>query len=123
VKKPGVIVVAASLFASVTGPAAYADGPGPATPAPPDPLTTVVCRDRERPEVSATLVFNIARRRLVQSSGVGTILFGDNSIPAKVTPATIEWEAGGNTFWLNRATLELDVNGRVFFCQLARNQL
>ena len=90
----------------------------------PDPLTTLVCRDREDPRVGATLVFNLARKRLIDSSGTGgTILFGDGALPLKVTPATIEWEAGGNTFWLIRATLELNVAGRVFFCQIARNQL
>jgi hypothetical protein len=99
--------------------AALADEPGAA-----NPLTTLVCRDREDPRVGATLVFNLARKRLIDSSGTGgTILFGDGSLPLKMTPATIEWEAGGNIFWLNRATLELDVIGRVFFCQIARNQL
>jgi hypothetical protein len=98
---------------------ASADEPGPA-----NPLTTLVCRDREHPDVGATLVFNLARKRLIDSSGTGgTILFGDSSLPLKVTPAAIEWEAGENTFRLNRATLELDVIGRVFFCQIARNQL
>lgn len=89
-----------------------------------DPLTTLVCRDREDPRVGATLVFNLARKRLIDSSGTGgTILFGDGALPLKVTPATIEWEAGGNTFWLNRATLELNVAGRVFLCQIGKNQL
>ena len=89
------------------------------------PLTaTLVCRDRERPDVGATLVFNLARKRLIDSSGTGgTILFGDGALPLKVTPAAIEWEAGGNTFVLNRANLELDVDGRVFLCQVAKNQI
>ena len=90
----------------------------------PGPLTTLVCRDREDPRVGATLVFNLARRRLIDSSGTGgTILFGDGALPLKMSPAVIEWEAGGNGFSLNRATLELDVAGRVFLCQIARNQL
>ena len=98
---------------------ALADGPGGS-----NPLTTLVCRDRDHPEIGATLVFNLARKRLIDSSGTGgTILFGDGAIPLKVTPAAIEWEAGGNTFWLNRATLELNVINRVFFCQIAQNQL
>jgi hypothetical protein len=88
------------------------------------PLTTLVCRDRERPDVGATLVFNLARKRLIDSSGTGgTILFGDGALPLKVTPAAIEWEAGGNTFVLNRATLELNVDGRIFLCQIAKNQI
>jgi hypothetical protein len=99
---------------------AVADEPGPE----PSPLTTVACRDRENPRVGATLVFNIARKRLIDSSGSGgTILFGDSSLPVKVTPAVIAWEAGGNAFVLNRATLELDVANRVFVCQIAKNQL
>ena len=87
-------------------------------------LTTLVCRDRDHPNIGATLVFNLVRKRLLDSSGTGgTILFGDRDIAVKTTPAAIEWEAGGNTFRLNRATLELDVIGRVFFCQIAKNQL
>jgi len=102
------------------GPPAVADEAGPEA----SPLTTLACRDREDPRVGAILVFNLARKRLIDSSGSGgTILFGDSSLPLKMTPATIEWEAGGNTFWLNRATLELDVAGRVFVCQIAKNQL
>ncbi|HTW52237.1 MAG TPA: hypothetical protein VME45_10120 [Stellaceae bacterium] len=109
-------VMALPLFCQI----ATADEPGP----PAAPLTTLVCRDRERPEVSATIVLNLVRKRLIDSSGTGgTILFGDSSLPLKVTPAMVEWEAGGNTFWLNRATLELDVNGRVFLCQIAKNQI
>jgi hypothetical protein len=97
---------------------AAADEPGS------DPLTTLVCRDREDPRVGATLVLNLARKRLIDSSGTGgTILFGDGALPLKTSPAQIEWEAGGNTFWLNRATLELNVAGRVFLCQIAKNQL
>ena len=108
-----------ALIAALPLAQAIADG----QPAP-DPLTTLVCRDREDPRVGATLVFNLARKRLIDSSGTGgTILFGDGALPLKVTPAMVEWEAGGNTFVLNRATLELDVVGRVFLCQIARNQL
>lgn len=100
---------------------AAADAPGPQGDA---PLTTLVCRNREDPQVGATLVLNLVRKRLIDSSGIGgTILFGDGALPLKVTPAMIEWEAGGNTFWLNRATLELDVDGRVFLCQIAKNQI
>jgi hypothetical protein len=100
---------------------AAADEPGPPTAT---PLTTLVCRDREDPRVGATIVLNLVRKRLIDSSGTGgTILFGDSSLPLKVTAATVEWEAGGNTFVLNRATLELDVNGRVFLCQVAKNQI
>jgi hypothetical protein len=98
---------------------AAADEPGPGA----SPVTTLVCRDREDPRVSATLVFNFARKRLIDSAGSGTVLFGDDALPLKMTPAMIEWEASGNTFWLNRATLELDVAGRVFLCQIAKNQL
>ena len=113
------LAFAAALLLVLGARHAAADGPGPASP-----LTTLVCRDRERPDVGATLVLNLARKRLIYSSGTGgTILFGDGSLPLKVTPAVIEWEAGGNMFWLNRATLELNVVGRVFFCQIARNQL
>ena len=104
---------------------AIADGPAPApaTP-PPDPLTTVVCRDREDPSVGATLVFDLARNLLVSSSNVGdTILFGDRNVRVHVNPAAIEWEVAYNTYTLNRATLELDVIGRVYFCQLAQRLL
>ena len=87
-------------------------------------LTTLVCRDRDRPDVGATLVFNLARKQLIDSSGSGgTILFGDGALPVKMNTAVIEWETGGNSFLLNRATLELDVANRVFFCRIARNQL
>src|SRR5579862_4641033 len=100
---------------------AMADEPSPETAS---PLTTLVCRDREDPRTGATLVLNLVRKRLIDSSGSGgTILFGDSSLPLKVTPAMVEWEAGGNTFVLNRATLELDVTGRVFLCQIAKNQI
>ena len=110
--------VFATLFVLACAPA-LADAPGVASP-----LTTLVCRDRDHPEVGATLVLNLARKRLIDSSGTGgTILFGDGAIPLKMTPAVIEWEAGGNTFWLNRATLELNVINRVFVCQIAQNQL
>ena len=98
-----------------------ADEPSPETAS---PLTTLVCRDREDPRTGATLVLNLVRKRLIDSSGSGgTILFGDSSLPLKVTPAMVEWEAGGNTFVLNRATLELDVTGRVFLCQIAKNRI
>ncbi|MFZ2007957.1 MAG: hypothetical protein WB697_14545 [Stellaceae bacterium] len=111
-------LLAVPLLLSLPLAQAAADEPAP------DPLTTLVCRDREDPRVGATLVFNLARRRLIDSSGIGgTILFGDGALPLKVTPAMVEWEAGSNTFVLNRATLELDVIGRVFLCQIAKNQL
>ena len=64
---------------------ADADAPGPS-----EPLTTIVCRDREDPSVGA---------------------------------AAIEWEVAHNTYTLNRATLELDVIGRVYVCQRAQRQL
>ena len=70
----------------------------------------------------ATLVFNLTRKRLIYSSGTGgTILFGDGALPVTVTPAAVQWQASENTFRLNRATLELDVINRVFFCQIAKN--
>src|SRR6185312_6547015 len=98
---------------------AVADQPGPA-----DPLTTIACRDREDPGAGATLVFDLAKKLLVRSSGSGpTILFDDRNVPVAVTPATIEWEVAHNTYTLSRATLELDVIGRVYFCQLAKRQL
>jgi hypothetical protein len=88
-----------------------------------DPVI-VVCRDREDPGIGATLVFDLARKRLVRSTNEGpTILFDDHDIPVVVTPATIEWEVAHNTYTLNRATLELDVIGRIYVCQLARQQL
>ena len=87
-------------------------------------LTTVTCRDREDPSVGATLVFDLARQRLVSSSGVGdTILFRDRDVPVRVTAADIEWEVAHNPYRLNRVTLELNVIGRVYVCQLAKRQL
>jgi hypothetical protein len=98
---------------------ADADAPGPS-----EPLTTIVCRDREDPSVGATLVFDLARRLLVNSSNVGdTILFNDRNVPVRVGAAAIEWEVAHNTYTLNRATLELDVIGRVYVCQRAQRQL
>jgi hypothetical protein len=89
-----------------------------------DDLTTVVCRYRENPGTGATLVFDLARQLLVSSSGVGdTILFNDHNVPVHVGAAAIEWEVAYNTYTLNRATLELDVIGQVYFCQLAQRQL
>lgn len=89
-----------------------------------DALTTVICRDREDPGVGATLVFDLARKRLVSSSNIGdTILFDDRDIPVRVSASAIEWEAAYNSYRLNRATLELDVIGRVYVCQLAKRQL
>jgi hypothetical protein len=100
--------------------ATIADEPGP----PADPLTTLVCGDREDPRIGATIVLNFVRKRLIDSSGTGgTILFGDSSLPLKVTPAMVEWEVAHNTYTLNRATLELDVTGRVYICQVAKNQI
>jgi hypothetical protein len=114
----GVALLAAVQLALWTG-ATSADAPGPA-----DPLTTVACRDREDPSVGATLVFDLARRRLVSSSNIGdTILFNDRDLPVRVSAAAIEWEVAHNTYTLNRATLELDVIGRVYFCQVAKRQL
>jgi hypothetical protein len=108
----GLVLAVAFQFAA-------ADEPGPA-----NSLTTLVCRDRDHPDVGATLVFNLARKRLIDSSGTGgTILFGDGALPVVVTPAAIQWDAGNNNFRLNRATLELDVINRVFFCKIAKNQL
>jgi hypothetical protein len=87
-------------------------------------LTTLTCRDREDPSVGATLVLDLAARRLVSSAGIGdTILFNDRNLPVVVSPSAIEWEAAHNTYTLDRVTLELDVIGRVYFCQLARRQL
>lgn len=98
---------------------AIADGsPGAGT------LTTLACRNREDPTMGATLVFDLGRSRLVQSKGSGpTILFDDHNVPVHVDAATIEWEVAHNTYTLSRATLELDVTGLVFICQIARNQL
>jgi len=87
-------------------------------------LTTATCRDREDPSVGATLVFDLGRKRLISSSGIGdTILFHDRDVPVAVSPAAIEWEVAHNTYTLNRVTLELDVIGRVYVCQLAKRQL
>jgi hypothetical protein len=114
----GILLAAAALLAAWCG-GAVADAPGPA-----DPLTTIACRDREDPSAGATLVFDLAKRRLVHSSGSGpTILLDDRDVPVQVNPATIEWEVAHNTYTLSRATLELDVIGRVYFCQLAKRQL
>jgi hypothetical protein len=122
VKKLALALIAAALSGSVACPA-NADGPVPAAP-PPDPLTTIVCRDREDPSVGATLVFDLARNLLVSSSNVGdTILFGDRNVRVHINPAAIEWEVAYNTYTLNRATLELDVIGRVYFCRLAQRLL
>ena len=112
------IFFASALLALWHG-SATADGPGPS-----EPLTTLVCRDREDPSVGATLVFDLAGKRLVSSSGVGdTILFNDRNVPVRLSPAAIEWEVAHHTYTLNRATLELDVIGRVYVCQIAKNQL
>jgi hypothetical protein len=109
----------ALFFVAAPPLAAIADGPSGASP-----LTTLVCRDRDHPDVWATLVFNLARKRLIQSSGTGgTILFGDGALPVTVTAAAIHWQASQNTFRLNRATLELDVINRVFFCRIAKDPL
>jgi hypothetical protein len=98
---------------------AAADAPGPH-----DPLTTLACHDREDPGAGATLVLDLARRRLVNSSNIGdTILFDNRDLPVRVDAAAIEWEVAHNTYTLNRATLELDVIGRVYLCQLAKRQL
>jgi hypothetical protein len=87
-------------------------------------VTTIACRDREDPSVGATLVFDLGRGLLVSSSGIGdTILFRDRNVPVRVTPAEIEWEVAHNPYRLNRATLELNVIGRVYVCQLAKRQL
>lgn len=113
----GALAVAIGIALSAAE--ARADGPGPI-----DPLTTITCRDREDPSAGATLVFDLAEKLLVRSSGSGpTILFDDRNVPVEVTPATIEWEVAHNTYTLSRATLELDVIGRVYFCQLAKRQL
>jgi hypothetical protein len=112
------LYVAAMLALSAK---ASADGPGPAPP--PDPLTTIACRDREDPSMGATLVFDLARNLLVSSSNVGnTILFDDHNLRVHVGAAAIEWEVAHNTYTLNRATLELDVIGRVYVCQLMQRQ-
>jgi len=101
---------------------AWADGPAHAPP--PDPLTIVVCRDRQDPGIGGTLVLDLGRRRLVRSTNEGpTILFDDANVPLVVTPATVEWEVAHNTYVLNRATLELNVIGRIYVCQIAPRQL
>jgi hypothetical protein len=85
---------------------------------------TLVCRDRQDPGIGATLVFDLARKRLVRSTNEGpNILFDDHDVPVTVTPGTIEWEVAHNTYTLNRATLELAVIGRVYVCQIAQRQL
>ena len=87
-------------------------------------LTTLACRDREDPSMGATLVFDLERRLLVRSAGSGpTIFFDDRDVRVHVDDAAIEWEVAHNTYTLNRATLELDVAGRVYICQLARKQI
>lgn len=87
-------------------------------------LTTLACRDREDPSVGATLVFDLARQRLVSSSGIGdTILFRDRDVPVRVTTSEIEWEVAHNPYRLDRVTLELNVIGRVYLCRLAKPQL
>jgi len=101
---------------------ANADGP-PIAP-PHDPLTIVVCRDRQDPGIGGTLALDLGRRRLVRSTNEGpTILFDDANVPLVVTPATIEWEVAHNTYVLNRATLELNVIGRIYVCQIVPRQL
>ena len=87
-------------------------------------LTTITCRDREDPSVGATLAFDLARQRLMSSSGIGdTILFRDRDVPVRVTASEIEWEVAHNPYRLDRVTLELNVIGRVYVCQLAKRQL
>jgi len=89
-----------------------------------DGLTTITCRDREDPSVGATLVFDLLRQRLVSSSGIGdTILFRDRDVPVRVSASQIAWEVAHNPYRLNRTTLELNVIGRVYLCQLAKRQL
>jgi len=86
--------------------------------------TVLVCRDRQDPGIGATLVFDLARKRLVRSTNEGpTILFDDHDVSVTVTPATIEWEVAHNTYTLNRATLELDVIGRIYLCQRMQKQI
>ena len=93
-------------------------------PAAADDSIILVCRDRQDPGIGGTLVLDIERKRLVRSTNNGpTILFDDHDIPLVVTPGTIEWEVAHNTYTLNRATLELDVLGRVLVCQIAPRQL
>jgi hypothetical protein len=85
---------------------------------------TLVCHDRQDPGIGATLVFDLARRRLVRSTNEGpNILFDDHDVPVTVTPGTIEWEVAHNDYTLNRATLELAVIGRIYLCQRVQRQL
>ena len=89
-----------------------------------DDPTILVCRDRQDPGIGATLVFDLARKRLVRSTNIGpNILFDDHNIPVVVTPGTIEWEVAHNDYVLDRATLELSVIGRIYICQIAPRQL
>lgn len=122
--KKGATSTAAILLA-ISCHVAVADGPAPAPASPSaDPFVIVVCRDRQDPGIGGTLVFDLARRRLVRSINSGpNILFGDSDVPVKVTPATIEWEVAQNDYVLDRATLELNVLGRIYVCQLAPRQL
>jgi len=88
-----------------------------------DPVI-LVCRDRQDPGIGATLVFDLALKRLARSTNIGpNILFDDHNVPVKVTPGTIEWEVAHNDYVLDRATLELTVIGRVYVCQIAPRQL
>ena len=88
-----------------------------------DPVT-ITCRDREDPRMGASLVFDLGRSLLVRSTNIGpTIFFDDRNVRVHVDAAVIEWEVAQNTYTLNRATLELDVAGRVYACQRAHNQL
>ena len=120
---------AVTFSASVAGTAlaicagfARADGPLPAVPS--NGLVTIACRDREDPGVGATLVFDLARRRLVSSSNMGhNILFDDRDVPVHVSTAAIDWQVAQNSYMLNRTTLELNVAGRVYLCRLAKRQL
>lgn len=74
--------------------------------------------------MGATLVFDLGRHLLVRSTNIGpTILFDDRDVRVHVDAGAIEWEVAHNTYTLNRATLELDVTGRVYVCQVARNQI
>jgi len=108
VNKASLVVVFLGLSGSAACGVARADGPGPSPVAPPpNPLTTIVCRDREDPSAGATLVFDLARHLLVSSSNVGdTILFNDRNVRVRLSPAAIEWEVAHNTYTLNRATSE-----------------
>lgn len=87
-------------------------------------LITLACRDREDPSMGAGLVFDLGRSLLLRSTNIGpTIFFGDRNVRVHVDAGAIEWEVAHNTYTLNRATLELDVAGRVYVCQRAKNQL